>query len=256
MVAPERPCYRRLMAKIEDILSQRTDLSTFLVHMTKDTPSVTALDVLKNILKSGELRTRTAFGHAVMPLRAAGLPVTSQQCVCFTETPLVHLRLILGEIDGRNVPLKPYGVAFPKKIGRQLGLNPVWYIDMSPGRKGWLSEHWNELISSAIDSHKSGAVKFEDSPVARLTPFVEQMYTYDDGRRKEFWWEREWRKREKLILPTRFIVIAPEKSHASLREFLTEQKKYSSNMPLIDANWSLEQVIGGLAGFRPSDLGL
>lgn len=244
--------------KIEDILSQRTDLSTFLVHMTKDTTSMTALDVLKNILKTGEVRSgRKAFGQAVMPLSTAGLPTTSQQCVCFTETPLVHLRLILGEIDGRNVPLKPYGIALPKKIGRYLGVNPVWYIDQSPGAKdGWLSDHWNKLIDAAIEDAKSEKVKFEDSPVAQLTPFVEQMFTYKDGGRKEFWWEREWRKRGRLKLPQRFIVIAPEKSHSSLREFITAQDKYVPKMPLIDANWSLEQIIGGLAGFSSSELGL
>lgn len=242
------------MAEIEEILSQRTDLSTFLVHLTKDGASHSALDVLKKILGSGQVKALSPFGHAVQILRNAKMSLESQHCVCFTETPLVHLRLLLGEIKGRSVKLQPFGIALPKKLGRTLGLNPVWYINMTPGAKGgWLSEPWNDLIDEAIANH--GLTPFEDSPVARLTPFVEQMGTWKN-RRKEFWWEREWRKRGNLLLPPRFIIIAPESKHVHLRKHISEQGNYSPDMPLIDANWSLEQIIGGLAGFKPSELGL
>lgn len=248
------------MPKIEDILSQRSDLSTFLVHLTKDSATkdgmaMPAVEALKRILQSGEVQARNSFGHAVSKLRAAKMSLISQRCVCLTETPLVHLRLLLGEIEGRKVPLKPYGIALPKKIGRLSGINPVWYLNMTPGAKGgWLSEPWNKLIDEAIANHTT--VPFDQSSIAKLTPFIEQMGTWSATSRKEFWWEREWRKLGKLELPQRFIVIAPEKVHGSLRTYIDGQGKYSPNMPLIDANWSLEQIIGGLAGFAPPDLGL
>lgn len=90
-------------------------------------------------------------------------------------------------IDGRAVQLQPYGIALPKKMGRSMGVNPVWYLDMSPGPHEWLTNPFNALIESAID-----AGKFDESDIAKLAPFVEQMGTNRARTfRKEFWWERE-----------------------------------------------------------------
>lgn len=44
-------------------------------------------------------------------LERANLPTESQNCVCFTETPLEHVSLLLGKIGDRNCEFKPYGIA-------------------------------------------------------------------------------------------------------------------------------------------------
>jgi hypothetical protein len=43
---------------------------------------------------------------------------------------------MLGQIEGRSVQLEPYGIAITKKLGRKGGVNPVWYLDMTPGHAG------------------------------------------------------------------------------------------------------------------------
>lgn len=240
------------VAKIEEILSQRSDLSTFLVHLTKRSGASSGFDILKQILADQQIEARSPFGQAVDPLRKAGLPLMSQRCVCFTETPLVHVRLLLGAIDGRRTTLEPYGIALPKKVGRRASVNPVWYIDMTPGAPDWLSVPWNQLIDDAIAGHAE--LPFDRHPVAKLAPFVEQMGTWPN-RRKEFWWEREWRKLGDFTLPGRLIVIAPESDHDELCAFV-EALELDLQISLLDASWSLEQIIGGLAGFSPGDLGL
>jgi hypothetical protein len=243
------------MATIEEILSQRSDLSTFLVHLTKDNGSTPAYDILKAILQSQKIEARSPFGQALKALGDAHLPKDSQNCVCFTETPLVHLRLLLGTIDGRQVNLQPYGIAIPKKVGRKASVNPVWYLDMTPNAPGWLTIPFNQIIKDAIANN--AAVPFDQHPIAQLAPFIEQMGTWSKSKsRKEFWWEREWRKRGDFTIPHRVIVVAPEEKHAELKQFIDGIGTYSPTIKLIDASWSLEQIIGGLAGFQPADLGL
>lgn len=51
------------MAKIEDLLHRRTDLSTFLVHLTRD-GDASARDNLISILEAGLIEARTPLGPA------------------------------------------------------------------------------------------------------------------------------------------------------------------------------------------------
>jgi hypothetical protein len=49
---------------------------------------------------------------------------------------LEHIYSMFAEIEGRQVRLEPYGVAFTKMTARRLGANPVWYVDMTPNESG------------------------------------------------------------------------------------------------------------------------
>jgi hypothetical protein len=100
---------------IRAVLARRVDLSTFLVHLTRNIGQLSGRNALHGILDSWRIDARNSFGPAADPLANGGLPDMSQRCVCFTETPLEHTYWLLQEIDGRAVRLAPYGVAFPKK---------------------------------------------------------------------------------------------------------------------------------------------
>lgn len=99
---------------------------------------------------------------------------------------------------------------------------------MSQGGHEWLIKPVNKLIEQALKELKAqrddgdGDLVFGDYPVAKLTPFIEQMGT-GPGFRKEFWWEREWRHLGHYELPPRVIVIAPESEHAEVDQ-LQEQR--------------------------------
>lgn len=53
---------------IQRLLARRTDLSTFLVHLTRDGPGETAKQRLISILTSHTIEARSPFGHAVSKL--------------------------------------------------------------------------------------------------------------------------------------------------------------------------------------------
>jgi hypothetical protein len=179
---------------VRDVLNRRTDLSTFLVHLTREHgDGHTAKARLISIIVERKLRASAQpFGWATSVPNTLGTPavpaeqLNSQHVVCFSETPLEHTYSLFAPNEGRQIKLEPYGVGLTKMVGRRLGINPVWYIDMTPGRDWTLSKALNELVRNA-------GIGFAASPVRHITPFVEHMGTWGPGSQKEFWWEREWR---------------------------------------------------------------
>lgn len=187
------------------------------------------------------------MGHAAQSIRARADLHDNQKVVCFTETPLEHINLLTEEIEGREVSFEPYGIALTKRTARRLGVNPVWYLDITPGH-GWLTEPINRMIDAEM-----AANTFATSDVARLTPFIEQMGTMAGRYRKEFWWEREWRHVGHFTLAPHQIGIAPAADHVL---FDAASAAAQRSIVWIDATWGLEQIIGHLAGFPSDDIGV
>jgi len=235
---------------IRELLARRTDLSTFLVHLTRDTPEGTARQALESILTYSTIEARSMFGAARGRLEKLGLMLDSQKCVCFTETPLEFAHLLLSELPNRDCTFRPYGVAITKMAARKGGVNPVWYVDITPGHD-WITNEINALIDPAIDTGT-----FIGHPIEKIAPFVEQMGTQYDPwgnlkYRKEFWWEREWRCRGNFTLTSRVIGLCPEE------EIPYFTKNYPGmNMRYIDPRWGLERIIAHLAGYHRDDVEL
>jgi hypothetical protein len=233
---------------IRTIIARRADLSTFIVHLTRDDDVHSAKGRLRLILKHGRIKAKSAFGAAVTRLRSNDENSDSQKCVCFTETPLEYLHLLVGKIDGRDYDFGPYGIAITKKLARKKGVNPVWYVDITPGHN-WLMTPVNKLIDRCNGD-------FDTSDVSKIAPFIEQMGTGKNGMRyrpyrKESWWEREWRHVGDFSLPKRVLLVYPE-DHFS--EFEGLAKKSGRGAKCIDPQWGLEQIIASLAGFAKEDI--
>lgn len=187
------------------------------------------------------------MGQAVKRLTKSGIDTSSQKCVSFTETPLEHVSLLVGDIKGRQCSFESYGVAITKKQGRMAGVNPVWYVDITPGHN-WLTKYIDQLIDDAIKIHA-----FNDSTIAKLSPFFEQMGTQGGNYKKEFWWEREWRVNGDFFFPFTYIVLCPE---GEISEFkaITDNSSRSQHVSFVDPKWSLEQIIARLAFFRKEEV--
>jgi hypothetical protein len=205
-------------ALIRDILHRRTDLSTFVVHLTRRLGGVSALDAHASIARTGTLEARMALGWAKEQDDPGDLTKQSQRVVCFTETPLEHINLIVGPIQGRAIELEPYGVALTKLTARKLGANPVWYVDMTEGRDWVIANTLDQLRDWAVRDALDNGRNFHDYPLARLFPFIEQMGTWTGRNPKEFWWEREWRHVGSLQLPASGLIwLCPEDEIEALR---------------------------------------
>ncbi|GAA1133122.1 abortive infection system antitoxin AbiGi family protein [Nocardioides aquiterrae] len=251
---------------IEELLQRRTDLSTFLVHLTRavqDGP--TALDNLKSMLTNCVIEARTPFGQARFHDPHLFLSA-SQKVVCFTETPLEHAWMMIEDIaQDRQVKFEGYGIAVTKTTARKMGANPVWYSDFSRWGEPWPSAAVDKLIAQAVEraeiKAQAGSTYDEalsEEPIFQLTPYFEQMGPMQGGLRKEFWWEREWRKvgNFNMNLPSRIVaVLAPEGQHAHLKEYLQQEAPVWNGRPLLDPTWGLERMVVALARIRVDDMG-
>ena len=227
------------------VLRRRSDLSTFLVHFTRDSVDRTAADNLAQIIQDEQIVPGSPMGQAVKILERNRRPLDSQKCVSFTETPLEFAHLMVEEIEGRSVQLKPYGIAVPKRVGRKRGLNPVWYIDITPGHS-WLTEPLNAMIEEQIATGE-----YQGSAISKLTPYIEQMGT-GTGFRKEFWWEREWRSTGAFSLTGYIIGLCPQPEIPRFRRLAEQHEQFV--IRFIDPNWNLEQIIARLAGIPLNDV--
>src|SRR6185295_7771954 len=231
--------------RIRDLISRRTDLGTFLVHLTREGGAEAGRVRLERIIRTGRIEARSAYGQARGRVDGDAAGEASQRVACFTETPLEHVHFLTEEIDTRQVRFAPYGIALTKQIARARGLNPVWYVDITPGHN-WLTNPLNALIDRAI-----AAGNFASSNIAKITPFIEQMGTQPGSYRKEFWWEREWRHSGDFALPPKFIGICPTDEAA---ELISAVQQTGRQAVWIDATWGLEEIIGRLAGFAAEEV--
>jgi hypothetical protein len=227
---------------IEEILNRRSDLSTFLVHLTRQHGGISAIQNLEAILNLQHIQARSALG----PARTEALPVGApdQRVVCFSETPLEHTWTLCEEIPGRSVKLEPYGVVFTKAFGRRTGANPVWYTDITPGHD-WIMRAVNRLIDQA----KANTAGDPTHEVLKFSPFIEQMGT-PAGRKKEFWWEREWRHIGTFYFTLSDVVavMAPANQHTRLQPFINGINAAGRKPPLLDPRWSPERMVATLSG--------
>jgi hypothetical protein len=240
------------MTEIRSILHRRTDLSTFVVHLTRRRdPGYSAQDALVDIARTGRLEARTPMGWAKTQDDPNDSTRQSQRVVSFSETPLEHINLMSGEIQGRRIAMEPYGIALTKLKARKLGINPVWYIDQTGGvdSHAWvLSRTLDYMRDWAVQHAQEGGANFHDYTLAKLFPFIEQMGTWRDRPPKEFWWEREWRHVGNLVLPaTGVIWLCPESEIGQVNERVRRVLT-----PWLDPRWGLEEIVAHLAGF-PQD---
>jgi hypothetical protein len=233
--------------RIQELLTHRTDLSTFIVHLTREAFGHSARYNLKRILKYRRLEARKPFGQA-LKYDLSKTDRASQKCVSFSETPLDHIKWMVGEIPKRQISLSPYGLAFTKMTAREKGANPVWYIDITQGsNREWLSKSVDKLVGAAV---RKGS--FADSAIARLCPFIEQMGSgarSEDGYgyQKEFWWEREWRHEGNFTFLREDIAfgLAPEESIEEFEGLLAKEKR-PRKIRFLDPRWSLDRMIAHL----------
>jgi hypothetical protein len=238
------------MAEIRSILHRRTDLSTFVVHLTRRRmPNYGPQDALVDIGRSGRLEARTPLGWAKAQDDRNDRTKQSQRVVCFSETPLEHINLLCGPIQGRTIAMEPYGVALTKLKARKMGINPVWYVDMTTGAgdsHDWhLARSLDWLRDRMVDSAAAENRNFHETLPARLFPFFEQMGTWPNRPPKEFWWEREWRHVGNVDLPTGSVIwLFPEAEVEQINARVGRELT-----PWIDPMWGLEEIVAHLAGF-------
>lgn len=175
----------------------------------------------------------------------------TQRVVSFSEVPLEHICWLAADIAERDIRLAPYGLSFTKLAARRQGINPVWYVDLTPGHDWRLRDALNDLNAAALatgDLHRQ--------PAARIFPLFDWMGTWPTtGRQKELWWEREWRHVGNLDFSPQDVALwlCPEEEIAVFEQLLVDEQRQRGGgivfpAHVIDPRWGLEQIIAHLVG--------
>lgn len=119
----------------EEFLDNKRDYSPFLVHLTRDgvdesgIPCVPAKEVLDCILAERTLRAYNTYCLFNKDLESQTDSLRDKfKVVCFTETPIDQIDMLLKPVYGRDIIFKPYGLVFKKEYIRQQGGNSVFYV--------------------------------------------------------------------------------------------------------------------------------
>ena len=210
----------------EEFLDEKRDFSPLLVHLTKDDDAnmMYAKDALDMIL---DQKTLKAFNHFCLfdsdleKLRDVSLR-EKFKVVCFTETPIDQINVLLTEVSGRNFKPKPYGLVFKKEYIRQQKGNPVFYVS------GNLFDSLWQLYNDA----KERSFSLNDNRVLALVNRCDEIV--------DFHWEREWRiiGDLKFRLDDIYCGLCPKE------EIPNFESKYG--LKFIDPRWGINRILDKL----------
>ena len=222
----------RMSTAKERAIEGRTDLSRFVVHLTRDDTNdfgddgASAAENFRAIVKD-----QTIYSFQPHCLYSDQIPEKYENkfCVCcFTEIPLTELHLLTRHIKGRRIQLSEYGIVFSREFLISKGAQPAIYIN---------SYHENMWLREAADRIWEIAKRndFRDRKLWRIVPFLNAMHE-----RYDFTWEREWRIWGDLSFAPEDIVCVtlPEQGEEMLRrEFL------GLGVPVISPGWNTERIV-------------
>ncbi len=177
---------------INEILQFRTDISPFLVHLTRAQNGMNANNVLMKIIterklkQSGRKISDARFGIDDRKINADEKKDLFS-AICFSETPLNEIHSLL-DIKDRRVKLEPYGLVFLKEQLAKKNVSPVFYINNKLDDK-------NKVLEALL------TLREKNSPEAKnILPLIAvfgKKVTAPNATKQngnvDFYWEREWR---------------------------------------------------------------
>jgi hypothetical protein len=217
----------------EEFLGKKRDFSPLLVHLTRDRTdengeSILAFEVLQRILSENELKAFNPYCIFNSKLRNMGSNLRDKfNVVCFTETPIDQIDLLLQPVYGRDVKLAPFGLVFTKKDIRDYGGNPVLYL------RGDLSS----LLWKVFDKAAANDFSEEENELLALVSKCDESI--------DFHWEREWRIVGNLTLVRTeiwtniYCGLCPEEHIQYFENTYTPVK-------FISPNWGINKILDKL----------
>lgn len=229
----------------------RSDISKFLVHLTRNTRGVNAEDNLVNILKSKKIEARNH--HCLFSPKIKKMDITDRlrnsfKTVCFTETPLNQIYKLAAEDFPRRIKLKPHGLVFWRDEMLKSGANPAIYLNAD-------GTSLREYLISEFDRHFEDVRAMlnlkENEDYHKEIVHYYSLVNLISGRH-DFSWEREWRHSGDFKFRYSDVVaIVTENPNEFIEKCEDKLSKaqinYVKRIPIISADWSYEDVVEEMA---------
>ena len=226
---------------LNEFLDKKQDYSPFLVHLTKDSPdifgggSVPAKDVFDAIMRERKLKAfnyHCLFGKDLDNRKGTQHIVDRFKVVCFTETPIDQIGILLREVLGRRFQPKPYGLIFKKDYIREKGGNHVLYLTKETANPLWRL-YWPLFITDVTDDTRIDPFSPEGETICRLLALVSLCKEGNDWH-----WEREWRivRDFQFNLSDIYCGLCPE-------EDIEHFEKNYPPVKFISPDWSTNKIL-------------
>lgn len=180
---------RQLERTIQEVRKIRGDLSTWLIHLTKDNffksgdkqNFVQAKDCLFNILNTNQLVGVKPIGQFNYKKWYRNVTDEDLKAISFTEAPISEIFLFIG-IKYKALNFSSYGLVFDKEelAKPPIFAAPVLYFSQPDGNDSFL-KIFNKLEQNHYQDYKDILYLFDK---------FGKRY---DGKDYNFMWEREWR---------------------------------------------------------------
>lgn len=229
----------------------RSDISKFLVHLTRKTKEVGADENLISILEDKTISARNhhcLFSPKINKMALSKVLKNSFKTVCFTETPLDQIQKLAAENSQRSIKLKPYGLVFWRDEMIDTGANPAIYLNGD-------GTSLREYLLSEFDRHFKGVkslyrLKRKDDNYKEIIHYY-SLVNLMSGRH-DFSWEREWRHSGDFKFQFRNVVAIiaenPNDFIGKCEDRMSDRKlKFIKRLPIISAAWTYEDVVEEMA---------
>jgi hypothetical protein len=218
----------------EKLLDRKRDYSPLLVHLTKDSKDINgnlqmlAKDVLDKILKEKTLKAFNHFFPYSPSLKSQDASIIDKfRVVCFTETPIDQIDVLLNKGVQKQFNPEPYGLVFKKEYIREMGGNPVFYATLKIAKPLW------EYL---YHPHVEGKEQVPDN-LCKLLALVTKCQEGHD-----FHWEREWRIVGNLDFKLNDIYcgLCPQEEMPNFES--------KCGVKFIDPYWGINKILDKLVG--------
>ena len=216
------------------IKRKKDELSTFLVHLTRNTENErTAKENLIDII----------CGRMIEPRNAKGLFYSMDEVrhqvrsVCFNESTLGDIKNMVGKFSGRGIELSSYGLVFSREFLIQKGANPVFYVNT------YANDERKRLLMETIKNLPSDKQRV-------IAPYIDIFgWTGEENKIYDFHWEHEWRYSGNFTFEWKDVIFGLcEDEYIDELEQLFEQE-----IRFISPFMSLEEIVGRLVINREED---
>jgi len=167
---------------VRKIKRPRTDLSTFLVHLTRDTSAEGGGTPEQNLHSILDVNPKPK----IKALNRYGLFCDStliDKVICFTEAPLDQVKYI----EKSSKTLSDFGLVFSLEFVRNRGGNPTFYINTYDQNK--LKDSMTYLFNNLQNINNKGLFK----SIKNLAPFINTFGKTSANSYADYSCEREWR---------------------------------------------------------------
>jgi hypothetical protein len=221
----------------EKVRWRRSDLSFFLVHLTKGegiSPKGNLIDILT---EEPDGKCRLHGSPQGLFTKVDDVDQNLLKAVSFTEAPLDQIKHFAHPIKGDPTrKYSQYGIVFSQEFIRNKGGNPCFYVNTYRGK---------QLKKAVLDLVHVPNFRLRDC--AKLLPFFNIFGPSGLGYPADFYWEREWRVPGSLefTLKDVFVGLCADED---VEEFMNRFQE----VPFISPDWSYDRILSPLKSYYPA----